>query len=329
MKLKDRVRLFIRHNRVILLLRLMVESLIEAWEQSKHLGASRMMNDEVKFAADLCIRAHAIEKGMSIGSVRVGFGVPKLLSLIDDLMLYVSRFPKASIDEYVAIIESYIVFNREHGCAVEAVEARYEVLKRMYTCRATLQAGVAVKNRKETLEATIASFDIFSHSRCSVRDFDTQAVVDINEVIAAVDIARKTPSACNRQSAHAHIYQGAKAHELLDFQGGCNGFGHDMQYALLVTADMRNYFINERHQMYVDGGLFAMDLLLSLHHKGVATIPLTTAYKSGRTRELKHRFGIAPHEVPVMIIGVGAYKESYKVAVSHRNPVESYYTLHR
>lgn len=329
MKLKERVRLFVRHNRVILLFRLLLESINEAWSQSKHLGASRMMNDEVKFAADLCIRAHAIEKGMSIGSVRIGFGQPKVLSLIDDLMLYVSRFPQASIDEFVAVIESYIAFNREHGCAVESVETRYDALKKVYKLRENLQAGIAVRNRAETLAAANAPFDAFSHSRCSVRDFDTQVAVSLDDVIAAIDVARKAPSACNRQSARAHIYQGDKAHQLLDFQGGCNGFGHDMQYALLVTADMRSYFINERHQMYVDGGLFAMDLLLSLHHKGLATIPLTTAYKSGRTALLKKNFNIPSNEVPIMIIGIGAYKETYKVAVSHRSPVESYYTLHR
>lgn len=329
MRLKERVRLFIRHNRVILLFRLMLEAFHEACSQSKHLGASNMMHDEVKFAADLCIRTHAIEKGMSIGSVRVGFGQPKVLALIDDLLLYVSRFPNASIDESMAVIANYIDFNRTNGCPVEAVEARYEVLKKAYRVRESLTAGIATCNRAETLDATKASFDVFSQSRCSIRDFDTHTHVDINDIIAAIDIARKTPSACNRQSAFAHIYEGAKAHQLFDFQGGTNGFGHDMQYAILITADMRRYFINERHQMYVDGGLFAMDLLLALHYKGLATIPLTTAYKTRQTRRLKSTFGIPANEVPVMIIGVGAYKESYKVAVSHRNPVESYYQVHR
>lgn len=329
MRLKERVRLFIRHNRVILLFRLMLEAFFEACSQSKHLGASNMMHDEVKFAADLCIRTHAIEKGMSIGSVRMGFGQPKVLALIDDLLLYVSRFPSASIDESMAVIANYIDFNRSNGCPVEAVEARYEVLKKAYTLREEMAAGIATCSKADTIEATKAPFDVFSQSRCSIRDFDTRAVVDLNDIIAAIDIARKTPSACNRQSAFAHIYEGVKAHQLFDFQGGTNGFGHDMQYAVLITADMRRYFINERHQMFVDGGLFAMDLLLALHYKGLATIPLTTAYKTNQTRKLKKIFAIPSNEVPVMIIGVGAYKESYKVAVSHRNPVESYYQVHR
>jgi nitroreductase len=179
------------------------------------------------------------------------------------------------------------------------------------------------------LDATKASFDVFSQSRCSIRDFDPQSLINLDEIIAAIDIARKAPSACNRQSAFAHIYEGAKAHELFDFQGGANGFGHDMQYAILITADMRRYFINERHQMFVDGGLFAMDLLFALHYKGLATIPLTTAYKTNQTRKLKKTFGIPSNEVPVMIIGVGAYKETYKVAVSHRKPLEAYYQVHR
>lgn len=328
MKLKERVRQFIRHNSIILFFRLLADAVLEAYSQSRHLGASRMMHDEVKFAADLCIRTHAIEKGMSIGSVRVGFGQPKVLSLIDDLLIYVSRFPSAQIDESMAVIERYIAFNCHNGCNVEQVASRYEQLKKAYAMRENIEAGIATCNRAETLQAANASFDLFSQSRYSIRDFDPQGVIDENDIIAAIDIARKAPSACNRQPACAHIYKGKKAHELFDFQGGCNGFGQDMSYAILVTADMRRYFINERHQMYVDGGLFAMELLLSLHYKGVATIPLTTAYKTMRTRLLKKRFGIAANEVPIMIIGVGAYKESYKVAVSHRNPVASYYKMH-
>nr|WP_298671524.1 hypothetical protein [uncultured Prevotella sp.] len=44
-----------------------------------------MRRNPRKLATDLHIRAHALEKGMSIGNVRVGFGKKKALSLLDDI----------------------------------------------------------------------------------------------------------------------------------------------------------------------------------------------------------------------------------------------------
>ena len=329
MSLGKRIYRFLRHNRVVLFCRLLGEAIREVCSQTLHLGVSQMYDDEVKFAADLKIRVHAIEKGLSIGSCRAGFGRPKVISLIKDLILFTSRFPHANIDEAVDVIACYIAYNRFMGIDMSEIGVLYKQLCDLYSIREDLLVGVVELNRSETLSATQASFDRFSTSRFSIRDFAPDAHVDIQDIIAAVNIARKAPSACNRQPSRVHIYEGAKAQTLFDFQGGCKGFYQDMPYALLVTADMRRYFFNERHQMYVDGGLFSMELLLALHYKGLATIPLTTAYKSNKTSKLHRCFDIPAYEVPIIIIGVGAYKDSYKVAVSHRNPLEDYYTIHR
>ncbi len=328
MSIKDRLRRCIRHNRFILFGRLLCEAVREAYDLSCHLGASQMLRDEVKFAADLQIRVHAIEKGLSLGSCRPGFGQPKVVALLEDLSLYITRFKDANIDEAVGVITQYIAYNRSHGVDLTSIVALYDRLLQAYKLCHNLQVGIEMKERNHTLEAAGASFEQFSASRYSVRDFDPCGVVEMQDILSAIDIARKAPSACNRQPACAHIYTGEKAQALFDFQGGCKGFSQDMQYAILVTADMRRYFIQERHQVYVDGGLFAMELLLSLHHKGLATIPLTTAFKGGVTRRMKRTFDIPANEVPIVLIGVGAYKESYKVAVSLRNSVETYYKMH-
>ncbi|MBR6757048.1 MAG: nitroreductase family protein [Bacteroidaceae bacterium] len=328
MKLQERIRRCIRHSRLILFVRLLCDAVYEAYNQSLHLGASRMMDDEVKYAADLQIRTHAIEKGLSIGSCRAGFGIPKVESLLEDLSLYITRFPHAHIDEAIAVIDKYINFNRAYKIDISHIEEQYERLLSVYKLRQEVEAGIKTCSREDTFAALQSSFDVFSASRYSVRDFDNNGSVAVDSIIEAINIARKAPSACNRQPALAHIFSGDKAQALFDFQGGCKGFSRDMRYAILITADMRRYFIQERHQMYVDGGLFAMDLLLSLHYKGLATIPLTTAFKSAVVRKMLLQFDIPSHEVPIMLIGVGAYKEEYKVAISHRNPVEEYCRKH-
>ncbi len=329
MTLKERVRRYLRHNKAVLFIRLLHEAICETYSLTRHLGVSQMFSNEVKFAADLQIRVHAIEKGLSIGSCRAGFGQPKVQSLINDLSRYISSFPQANIDEAIGVIDRYIDYNRQQGIDMSIIEAQYEKLCRIYEIKNSYEVGIAEKQRSDILEATKADFATFSTSRFSIRDFAPEGKVDINSIVAAIEIARKAPSACNRQSAKAHIFNGKKAQELFDFQGGCKGFSQDIPYAILVTADMRRYFFNERHQMYVDGSLFAMQLLLSLHYKGLATIPLTTAFKGGVTRRILKKFDVPQNEVPIMIIGVGEYKERYKVAISHRQPTQEYYQIHQ
>lgn len=97
-----------------------------------------------------------------------------------------------------------------------------------------------------------------------------------------------------------------------------------MQFAILICGDIRGYNINELYQLYVDGGIYSMNLLYALHYLGVAAIPLTMAHKKSRTKLIKKRLDIPENEMPVLLIGVGSYKEQYKVAVSERKSFEEY-----
>ena len=97
-----------------------------------------------------------------------------------------------------------------------------------------------------------------------------------------------------------------------------------MQYAILICGDIRGYNINELSQVYVDGGIYAMNLLYALHFENIAAIPLTMAHKQRQMRLIKKGMGIPENEIPVLLIGIGSYKNEYKVAVSERQNHKSY-----
>ena len=84
-----------------------------------------------------------------------------------------------------------------------------------------------------------ASFDVFSQSRFSVRDFG-DIPINREDIEKALKLCERTPSACNRQSQHIHIYLNkADVEKIGKLQMGCNGFYEDMQGAILVCSDMR------------------------------------------------------------------------------------------
>jgi nitroreductase len=75
---------------------------------------------------------------------------------------------------------------------------------------------------------------------------------------------------------------------------------------------------------YVDGGLYAMNLMYALHSLGIGTIPLTCALMARNFNALYRDFDIKDNEVPVLLIGVGNLKDKFEVAVSNRYSYKNY-----
>ena len=321
MSVKD----FLKNSRTILYFRILHEKLQEVGLLTKYIANGNRLNDKNKLLTDLAIRTHAIEKGMSIGRVRVGFGQPKTMSLLHDLQRYLTLGGSADfVSESCSVINKYIAFNEDLGADMTAVKAEFDIFCKENKIDLIDKGGIYFLNKNDTVANLRSSFDIFSRSRFSVRDFGTSKI-PVDCIERALSMAEKTPSACNRQSWRIHVYSESPARDkIFSLQGGCKGFSQDMQYAILVCGDIRGYNINELSQVYVDGGIYAMNLLYALHFEGAATIPLTMGHKQKIVRKIKTALGIPENEVPVLLIGVGSYKDKYKVAVSERYEYKSY-----
>lgn len=69
----------------IVWLRILFDKIGESFSLTLYSGSTNQTKDIFKKQAELQIRIHALEKGMSIGHVRVGFGKEKAFSIIEDL----------------------------------------------------------------------------------------------------------------------------------------------------------------------------------------------------------------------------------------------------
>ena len=194
----------------------------------------------------------------------------------------------------------------------------------LYNIKSNDVGGIYNLSLKDVSSKTQCPFDSFSQSRFSIRDFG-DSPLDIDKVYAALKLCERTPSACNRQSWVIHVYTENKLVEkMFKLQGGSKGFYEQMQCAILICGDLRNYGFYEQSLPFVDGGLYAMNLLYSLHYNGLATIPLTMGHKWRVIKKIKQEMNIPGNEIPVLLIGVGTYKDDFKVAVSHRYSYKQY-----
>lgn len=321
MSIKD----YLKNSRTVLFFRLLHEKFQEVVLLTKYIANGNRLNDKDKLSTDLAIRTHAIEKGMSIGSVKVGFGKPKVELLLRDLQRYLSLGgSKDFVTKSCSVIDKYIAFNEGLGADMAAIKDKFMIFCNNNDVNLIDKGGIYLFDKESTEAKLKSSFDIFSQSRFSVRDFGTDKI-SLDHIERALYMTEKTPSACNRQSWRIYVYADKALREkIFSLQGGCNGFWQDMQYAILICGDIRGYNINELSQVYVDGGIYAMNLLYALHFEGVASIPLTMGHKQKKIKEIKQEMDIPDNEVPILLIGVGSYKDTYKVAVSERIDYHNY-----
>lgn len=273
------------------------------------------------------VRTHGIEKGLSFRKPKEGFGVSKILILIDCVKKYMQypNFNKESVNETLNVLDAYI--NRfKANLKIEPVVKEYNALVAEFGAIKGCCAGTITINKKDVEEAIDIDYLKFIRSRHSYRYFTKD--VSIDQIKQALEIARYTPTACNRQPQHVHVYQGKEMEEVLTIQHGALGFIDEMSYCILITADIRAYSYQENNQAYVDGGLYAMNLLNALHATGLGTIPLTCGHLQGTNRKKLAQFGVKEYECPILVIGIGGLEEKAEVNVSPRKEYSDYTTFH-
>ena len=84
---------------------------------------------------------------------------------------------------------------------------------------------------------------------------------------------------------------------------------------------MKGFLGHEPFQCYVDGGLYAQNLINALHYVGLGSIPLSCGFMNDKLQKIQNCFGIPENEVMILIIGVGVMCADMKIAISTRKPI--------
>lgn len=292
----------------------------------KELGSSDTEDSKEKFKEQLIMQAHIIEKGLSLKDTRVGFGVPKVTSLLSSTKRYYNRYKDEETLYFIlSVVKSYICFNEKQGEVNQTILGKYNELNALIADNEKyihLAGGTFHVNKADILEKASIDYEGFVKSRHSIRNF-TGKLVDMNLVRKAFEIAEYTPSACNRQPWKNYVFTSKeKIIELLDFQTGARQFKDDIACLILVTATPNAFFGGEYHQHFVNGGLYAMNLMFALHSMGLGTIPLNMGLE--KTKDLNKHCDIKPSEVPIVLIAVGDISDQLEVACSRRFPYTEY-----
>lgn len=279
------------------------------------------------YQAKIYRQIHVIEKALSLSNTRKGFGTTR----VQELFVMMDQYLALGFDteEYVfqAAIEAlnrYIEFQHSVDYDVTEIEKRAEKYHTFYKHNENVDAGAKEVDYMSIKKAAGESFVKFVFSRHSVRQFDTSKKVAVEDIEKAVALAKKSPSACNRQASKVYVFENSEDNSYIGkYVKGNTGFEAEVDKYLVVTAD-RACFYNamEINQEYIDGAIFGTVLTYALHFYGIASCILQNGQDYKATDALKERLGIPESERIVFFIAIGAYKENFKTAVSQRKKME-------
>ena len=288
-----------------------------------HAGALHL-DRKAAACAEIVMGYHVLEKGLTMPRRRLGFDKGAVVRLMELVESFERRFgaDDAQVRHAAGVLRAYRELHRDSPDPMPRLDA---FLAEHPDVPAAVEPHV---RREDFFAAKDAPFPAFAASRHVVRHFAGSVPRDV--IARAVELAMTAPSACNRQPARVHVIDDPVLRDrLFALQGGTRGFGQDADKVLVVTADLSSVrWAWERHDCYVNGGIFVMNLCYALHWHGVAHCILHWSVAPAADRAAHELLGIPANETIVQVLACGQAPEEFDVAASPRRSSAEIITWH-
>jgi len=273
-----------------------------------------------KTESRIILHYHSIEKGFLHENFRYKFGKWRIVELIE-LLKYshiVEKNKKTQIAAaYLAMVKYYEIHQLN---SVDISEFYLQDDFHLFKSLVTLDIGTIKENkRNDFFKNNKNDFYDFSKSRSSVRNF-TKQHIPFEMIDKVIEIAKTAPSVCNRQPNKVYYVENKGIIEnIFEIQGGLTGYSDDVSQLLVLVSD-RNYFysVGERNQLYIDGGLFLMNLLYGLHYYKIGACPAHWGLNFEHDKKIQKLLNLKDSEKVICLIPIGIPKESFYTTLSLR-----------
>lgn len=285
---------------------------------------NNIYSSETNFIAVLVTNYHVIEKGLTMPNFRFGFGQDRVLGLINDIEKYRNLNFDINNIQYrraISVVGEYIRVHKEENFKLsENLSLAIEKFISENNIEITNQKSYTIE---EFFSAQNKNFKEFSNSRHSVRDFSNKDI-PLSIIQSAVDLCNNTPTPCNRQPNNVYVVNNkVLMSKILEMQGGSRGFGHLANKLLIITSNVSVYSgIREAFEAAKSGGMYAMNLLYSLHYHGIGACTLEWGLMVKQEKFIRQSLNIPNNEEVVLMILCGYPSKGFKLANSCRTPLK-------
>ncbi|MFW5846821.1 MAG: nitroreductase family protein [Nanoarchaeota archaeon] len=266
---------------------------------------------------------HRIEKGLSMKERKSLFAVDYILETVK---AYGSSLKKKGHDrDELAwardVLEQYF---RSIDLSKKTVNKAYQLFKnysnttRNYTERIPFERTLAKQVDYDSL------LSLAKH-RKSIRWF-SQKKVSREIIDKSLDSARFSPSACNRQPMRFEIYENQNdILKISSLAGGTTGYRKNIPTLVVVIGDFSAYFNErDRHLLYIDTGLSAMNFALALETFGVGSCLVNWPNINKNEKKITKLLNLKPWEQVIMLVAVGYPNKKGKVCYSEKKNINNF-----
>lgn len=263
---------------------------------------------------------HVIEKGLTMPERRLGFGKDRIISLCNICIRYIKMYKtdEPQLQHAISVLLEYKKLHEtEHFLLDKEI---LDAIAKVESYNIHTGASQQLTFSKEEYFASInKDFVRFSNSRKSIRNFTSEPISQ-SQIIHALELARNTPSACNRQSWRTYVYSDKELiKQILEIQGGNRGFGHLTNKLIIICGEVGMFCGQaERNEVFIDGGMYAMNLLYALHYNKIGACILNCSTTVEKDTLLRKYVSIKPSEVFIAMIACGNPPDTFSVPISKR-----------
>ena len=243
--------------------------------------------------------AHRLEKGLLNENPKPLWGWEKAERIADLL--------KENEDEFSnktgrGVLKAYIEAKKQSENAKERERADKFLEKYPEIAQEGTLGGMLLIKRDDIRINDKDAVERLFNTRHSCRDYE-ERLVSKDDIKAAIELALKCPSACNRQVTNCYVYQ-----------------SKELQ-TIILTTNIRAFEMSEFNDWFVSPSIFAGYLSLSLHLYGIGSCVYRKQLYGHHpyNEEMKKKCNIPEDEMIVQELRFGYYKDQFKAAVSNRH----------
>ena len=278
------------------------------------------------------IHTHTLEKGMEHFELRP-FAVEKtryIMSLIKRESKYENYENKFAFINGINSLREYKKIYEEHNWINKDEYKKVDEFLKNYSKVENQKAGAYILTKKELQNDYQIDYLKFVKSRHSTRNYKNEPI-KLDDVKAAVEMAKYSASACNRQYIKLHFYPSGKMRDnVIHYALGKGGLYLDGVNTFIVTFDVNGLSgVGERNQGYFNAGLYSTNLVNAFHSLGIGTCFIQFANSVKDEDDLKRKNEIPEYERIAVILFAGYYDEKSIFAVSPRKNVSELLIEHK
>ena len=277
-----------------------------------------------RLSGRITMQYHVLEKGLTMPEMKLKFGQQAVFELINNCEIFLKKFgnDNCQVNHAIYVLTEYV---EEH--AIQNILLNVQITERVKRLQEQISKFSYVANQVDTYIDQYfyekIDFEKFARSRHSLRNFSTDDI-PMDDIIKSIDLAQTAPTSCNRQPVRVNVVSDKSLIEkILKLHNGNRGFGHLSNKIIILSADISAYNEpRERNLVYIDSGIYAMNLLYALHFGKIGACALNWAANQDVDNELRKILRIPDSEVISLLIAIGKPPSKFKLAHSLRYSAE-------